>query len=66
MRTPEVRVTGTVGTIVTDTSFVVTTVGDDSQDPGAPRPTAVTVSIPVTAGIRDGERVEVCIRSLGG
>jgi hypothetical protein len=73
---PELRISGTVTTVNADTSVVITQDREESQDKDtmvAARTVTITeadTASDPTTGPGDrwvvGEKVEVCVRSLGG
>lgn len=64
---PEQRFTAAVTTVNADTSIVLTVDRDNTQDLGVQvAARTITMTETLTAGWREGERVEVIVRSLGG
>lgn len=64
---PEIEITGNVTTVNADTSVVITEQREESQDKdlqSAAR--VVTITQALTAGWRVGEKVLICVTSLGG
>ena len=64
---PEIRITGTVTTVTSNTSIVITEKKEESQDSSLQSAArTVTVTQAATAGWRTGEHVEVILRALDG
>lgn len=64
---PEIEITGNVTTINADTSVVITEQREESQDKNLQSAArVVTITQALTAGWRVGEKVLICVTSLGG
>lgn len=64
---PEIEITGNVTAVNADTSVVITEQREESQDKNLQAAArVVTITQALTAGWRVGEKVLICVTSLGG